>query len=70
MAVLLDTCAIIWIAENQTIDASARRQIILASASGGIYVSPISAWEIGLLAAKRGFVFLPDPATWFADFIA
>jgi len=58
---LLDTCAIIYVAENQAIDPTARQEIAAASVGGGVLVSPVSAWEIGLLAAKRGFAFLPDP---------
>jgi PIN domain nuclease of toxin-antitoxin system len=66
---LLDTCAIIFVAENQAIDQLARQEIIAASAVGGVLVSPVSAWEIGLLAAKRGFAFLPDPKAWFQSFM-
>jgi PIN domain nuclease of toxin-antitoxin system len=66
---LLDTCAIIFVAENQAIDQLARQEITAASAVGGVLVSPVSAWEIGLLAAKRGFAFLPDPKAWFQSFL-
>jgi PIN domain nuclease of toxin-antitoxin system len=68
-AVLLDTCAIIFIAENQPIDPLARQEITAASVVDGLFVSPVSAWEIGLLAAKRGFAFLPDPKAWFQSFM-
>ncbi len=68
-AVLLDTCAIIYIAENQAIDPLARQEITAASIVDGVLVSPVSAWEIGLLAAKRGFTFLPDPKAWFQSFM-
>jgi len=36
-------------------------------------VSQISAWEIGMLSrpgSGRCIAFLPDPATWFARFLA
>jgi PIN domain nuclease of toxin-antitoxin system len=66
---LLDTCAIIFIAENQPIDPLARQEITAASVVGGVFVSPVCAWEIGLLAAKRGLVFLPDPKAWFQSFL-
>ena len=69
-AVLLDTCAIIFIAEDQPIDPSARREVMAATAGDGVLVSPVSAWEIGLLATPRGFVFLPDPRAWFNSFLA
>lgn len=68
-AVLLDTCAIIFIAEDQEIDPLARRAVAAASGDGGVLVSPVSAWEVGMLAAKRGFVFLPDPKGWFHAFL-
>jgi PIN domain nuclease of toxin-antitoxin system len=43
-----------------------------AAADKGVFVSPISAWEIGLLSrprSGRAVAFLPDPATWFARFM-
>src|SRR6266702_7729947 len=51
---LLDTCAIIYVAENHAIDPTARQEIAAASVGGGVLVSTESVWEIGLLAAKRG----------------
>ena len=68
-ALLLDTCAIIFIAENQPIDPVARQEVTAATSGDGVLVSPVSAWEIGLLAAKRGFAFLPDPKAWFQSFM-
>jgi PIN domain nuclease of toxin-antitoxin system len=68
-ALLLDTCAIIFIAENQAIDPLARQEVTAAGGSGGVLVSPISAWEIGLLATKRGFAFFPNPKAWFQSFM-
>jgi PIN domain nuclease of toxin-antitoxin system len=68
-ALLLDTCAIIFIAENQAIDPLARQEVTAAGGGNGVLVSPVSAWEIGLLATKRGFVFLPDPKAWFQSFM-
>jgi len=67
---LLDTCAIIFIAENQRIDPAARQQVRAASLAGGVFVSPISAWEIGMLAAKGQLVFLLHPNAWFRSFIS
>lgn len=71
--VLLDTCAIIWLASGAPIEDLALAAIIEAGLGDGVFVSPISAWEIGLLSrpkAGRGLVFLPDPSTWFMQFIA
>lgn len=51
---LIDTCAVIWIAEEQQIDEEAREAIDRALGDGrGLCISPITAWEIGLLS-RRG----------------
>lgn len=74
-AVLLDTCAVIWVAGGEAIAPSAMDALAGALMRHGGFVSPISAWEIGLLARPpRGgpprYRFLPDPATWFREFLA
>jgi PIN domain nuclease of toxin-antitoxin system len=71
-AVLLDTCAVIWLANGEPLAKGADAEIIHAGMNDGVFVSPISAWEIGLLSrprSGRGFEFLPDAATWFARFM-
>ena len=72
-ALLLDTCAVMWLATKAPIGAAAVERIVKAAMVGAIFVSPISAWEIGLLSrprAGRTHQFLPDPVTWFARFMA
>lgn len=72
-ALLLDTCAVIWLATGEALQGDAADHITYAGLADGIFVSPISAWEIGLLSRPklgRGLTFLPDPATWFARFMA
>lgn len=74
-AILLDTCAVIWVANGDAISQSAHAAIIRAGLAGGIFVSPISAWEIGLLGKPRpgrgpALQFLPDSKTWFARFMS
>jgi PIN domain nuclease of toxin-antitoxin system len=68
-ALLLDTCAIIYIAVGRAIRPEARAEIRAASLGDGVLVSPASAWEIGLLFAKRAMKFDPDPKTWFQRFM-
>ena len=68
-AVLLDTCAIVFIAGDEPIDGAARVEIARAAAGDGVLVSPVSAWEIGLLATKGRFRFEPDAKIWFRDFV-
>lgn len=72
---MLDTCAVIWLANGELIAPAAMTAIVRAGLGGGIFVSPISAWEIGMLSKPRsgrlGIVkFMPDPKTWFARFMA
>lgn len=68
-AVLLDTCAVIFFAEGSPMLDSAVARLEQARRRAGILVSPISAWEIGLLSRKGqvdGLRFDPDPETWLA----
>jgi len=72
-ALLLDTCAVVWLAAGEPLSGAAGDQIVHAAMSDGVFVSPITAWEIGLLSrpkAGRALTFLPDPATWFARFMS
>ena len=74
-AVLLDTCAVIWLANGDPLNASAVAAIIQAGLAEGIFVSPLSAWEVGMLSRPRagrsaGLKFMPDPKTWFARVMA
>jgi PIN domain nuclease of toxin-antitoxin system len=65
--VLLDTCAMIWVAEGEAIANPAVETLTAAHAAGVItYVSPISAWEIGLLVARGRLKLLITPQRWFA----
>jgi PIN domain nuclease of toxin-antitoxin system len=69
-ALLLDTCAIIFIARGDPLRPSAHQRVVEAALGDGLLVSPISAWEIGLLAAKRLIAFRPDPKRFFVNFLA
>jgi PIN domain nuclease of toxin-antitoxin system len=68
-ALLLDTCADIFIAEGSPIEPKARRAVLSALVGEGVLVSPVSAWEIGMLAARKGIAFRPDPAAWLREFL-
>jgi PIN domain nuclease of toxin-antitoxin system len=68
-AVLLDTCAVIYFANGDPMAKPAVDAIIQAGYADGVYISPVSAWEIGLLSRPgrlNTVHFLPDPKTWFA----
>lgn len=63
---LLDTCAAIWISEAQPIASEAFAAIERGHRSGtSIYVSPITAWEIGLLMSRGKLRSPMPPAQWF-----
>lgn len=63
---LLDTCAAIWIYENAALSQSALDTIDAAYQAGAAtYVSPITAWEIGLLVARGRLHLLITPQRWF-----
>ncbi len=73
MGVLLDTCAVIFMMTERRMRRTAHAAIVEAGLGDGIFVSPVTAWEIGLLARRRRPgtpEFLPDPATWMARVLA
>jgi PIN domain nuclease of toxin-antitoxin system len=70
VALLLDTCAVVFIATGERIAETALTAVMSAARSDGVWVSPISAWEIGMLAAKGRMSFEPDPKTWILRFLA
>jgi PIN domain nuclease of toxin-antitoxin system len=64
--ILLDTCALIWLANGEPMSASALELLGEAEpVDGAIVVSPISAWEIGLLVARGRLALKLDPRDWF-----
>ena len=66
MALLLDTCATIWIANEEPISSQVLGAIRRAREDGeAIYVSPITAWELGLLVARGRMNLLMPPERWF-----
>lgn len=68
---LLDTCAIIWIAVNQPMKPDAVAAMNGSFAAGEkVRVSPISAWELGLLSAKGRLSAARSPMDLFAEAIA
>lgn len=68
---LLDTCALIWVANDDPIAKSARDTLARALQSDEpVYVSPITAWEIGLLAARGRVRLQMSAEKWFAQVLA
>jgi PIN domain nuclease of toxin-antitoxin system len=74
-AILLDTCAVIWLANGISLPPATVAIIVAAGEADGMFVSTASAWEIGLLSRPRAgrlpaLQCQPDPKTWFARFLA
>jgi PIN domain nuclease of toxin-antitoxin system len=75
LAVLLDTCAVIWLANGTVLPPAVRHAINYAGLADGVFVSTASAWEIGLLCRPRSgrppaLQCEPDPKTWFTKLLA
>lgn len=67
---LLDTCAMIFIANETRLDPGADHEISEAAFDGRLYVSPMSAWELGVGVAK-GRLSLPlPPLEFFNRFVS
>ena len=64
---LLDTHTAIWLVRNEPIAPPAEEAINAAyEAEGTLLVSPITAWEVGLLVSLRRIDLLATPQRWFA----
>jgi PIN domain nuclease of toxin-antitoxin system len=71
MPLLLDTCAAIWIAEDEPIAAPAAEALDAAArAAAAVLISPMTAWEIGLLVARRKLTIAMSPEAWFGHLLA
>lgn len=65
---LWDTCAAIWIYEEAPISRPAIELMAEAHrADVPSYVSPITAWEVGMLTARGRLQLLVRPERWFAN---
>lgn len=68
-AVLLDTCAAIWLAFGDPVRPDALATIRTAQAMGAAFVSPITAWEVGTKVAKGRLDLDLAPEEWFERFL-
>lgn len=58
---LLDTCAVLWLANGAEMTPEARKAI----ADRNLQVSPITAWEIANLVRKSRIAFTLPVKNWF-----
>jgi PIN domain nuclease of toxin-antitoxin system len=64
--VLLDTCAAISLVNGDPISAESRVSIAAAQIeNAGVYVSPMTAWEIATLVIKNRLQLALSPEAWF-----
>ncbi len=69
--ILLDTHAAIWLTEPARFSATAKTELQLAQEDQtAVLISPISAWEVGLLVARNRLALAMAPANWFEALIA
>ena len=66
-AFLLDTCALLFTLARD--DRFAAVEARLEREGEAVLVSPISAWEIGMLSAKGRLALGREPLAWFDDFV-
>ncbi|MGV6849401.1 MAG: type II toxin-antitoxin system VapC family toxin [Marinibacterium sp.] len=67
---LLDTCAVIWTGNGDPLSAAATDSLNDSHRSGQqAYVSPFSAWELGLLVARARLRLTRPVADWFDDYL-
>jgi PIN domain nuclease of toxin-antitoxin system len=63
---LLDTCAAIWLVNGDPMSADSRASITAAQTENlGVYVSPMTAWEVATLVAKNRLQLALSPEAWF-----
>jgi PIN domain nuclease of toxin-antitoxin system len=68
---LLDTHAAIWVTEDQPIASTATEAIEAAYRAGStVFVSAITAWEIGLLVSRNRLSLVARPERWFQRLLA
>ncbi len=67
---LLDTCAVIWMAQDMQLATAAADAIDAAfDAGSGFGVSAITAWELGLLGRRNRLPAPVSPLTLFQRFV-
>lgn len=65
---LLDTCAVIWMTQNENLAVTAAKAIENCHA-GDIHVSVATAWELGMLLARGRIRETRDAKRWYDSFM-
>ncbi len=67
---LLDTCAAIWLMNGDPMSPASRAAIAAAQPVRAVHVSPMTSWEIAMLAACGRVALNLSPTAWFAALLA
>jgi PIN domain nuclease of toxin-antitoxin system len=69
---LLDTHALIWMVAKAPMSAASLAAVRESARANELLVSPVSAWEIGLLATARRarIAFRPTPQRWMQQVLS
>jgi PIN domain nuclease of toxin-antitoxin system len=71
LTLLLDTHTAIWLVANERIAREAEEAIkTVHETNGTLLVSPITAWEVGLLVSLKRVDLLATPQRWFARLLS
>lgn len=71
MALLIDTCAAIWLTAGAQV--SKQTEVAIDEALNGgenILICPYTAWEVGMLCAKGRLALIKGPIGWYNDLVA
>ncbi|MGO4350658.1 type II toxin-antitoxin system VapC family toxin [Rhizobium sp. RAF36] len=67
---LIDTCAAIWLTQKAPFAEEARFALRLAWRDGTpVFVSPVTAWEMGMLVARGRISETKTALKWYQDFL-
>lgn len=67
---LLDTCAVIWMSRHEDMSKEAMNAINYAEQDGmKVLVSSVTAWEMGMLLARRRIAETRGAREWYQGFM-
>jgi PIN domain nuclease of toxin-antitoxin system len=67
--ILLDTCAVMWIGYDELPHGAVADLERSKKAKEDVFISPVSAWEIGMLVALKRFRVPVEPHIWLDHFV-
>jgi PIN domain nuclease of toxin-antitoxin system len=68
--ILLDTCACIWLIDDELPDGALQALTDAYNARKLTYISPMTAWEIGMLSRKRRLKLQLTPERWLSALLS